>query len=89
MDEYGTDAAFPDSSDTSEPVDTETEVSEGSTSGSEGETLSETLAVSNEYNEMVLDYLDYINSGVICTVVLLGAILGTLVIRCFLDRCSE
>lgn len=90
MDEHdSTNAALQDSESTSDDLEGETEVSEGSDLGSEVETLNQTLLVSNEYNEAVLDYLDYINSGVICSIVLLGAILGTLVIRCFFDKVSD
>lgn len=90
MDEYeNTNAANPDSESSAGALDGQAQGSEGSDSLSSDEAITQTLLVSNEYDEAVLDYLDYINSGVICSIVLLGAILGVLVIRCFLDKVSD
>lgn len=89
MDEHdSTTATLPDSEGSADALEDQAQGSEGSDSLLQDQTLSEAL-VSADYTEQVVTYLDYINSGVICSVVLLGAILGTLVIRCFLDKVAE
>lgn len=75
------------SEDSSELMAIEAEGSEGSDLESASETLLQEATL--EYQENVLGYLDLINSGVVCSIVLLGAILGSLVIRIFFDKVSE
>ena len=75
------------SEDSSEPMAIETEGSEGSDSLFENTAALQESTL--EYQEDVLGYLDLINSGVVCSVVLLGTILGAIVIRVFLDKVSE
>lgn len=73
--------------DSSEYLGTETEGTEDASMGVEDAETFETAVL--DYQEDVLGYLDCINSGVVCSIVLLGAILGTLVLRVFLDKVSE